>query len=132
MGLGVSGLLTYNSGLFVSGLARDVGLSRTAYGAAFFASTLAIAIAMPWVGRAVDRHGPRTVAAVGALALSAGFATLSQVRSVWAYILAMALIGLLAAPSSPVPFMRAVTDAFRRSRGLALGITQAGIGIAAA
>ena len=132
VGLGISGLLTYNSGLFVEGLSRDTGLSRTAYGAAFLGSTLALALAMPIVGRAVDRFGPRAVAAVGAVSLAAGFAALSQVRSVAVYFAVMILLGFLAAPSAPVPFTRAVAAAFERSRGLALGFTQVGIGLAAA
>lgn len=132
VGLGIAGLLTYNSGLFVEGLTRDIGLSRTTYGAGFLGSTVALALAMPAVGRAVDRFGPRPVAMAGAVALAAGFALLSQVRSVAAYIGVMILIGALAAPSAPVPFTRAVAAAFQRSRGLALGFVQVGIGLAAA
>jgi MFS family permease len=132
VGLGISGLLTYNSGLFVEGLGRDVGLTRTIYGAAFLGSTLALAIAMPVVARSVDAQGPRRTAAFGAVALAVGFLALSQVRSVVGYVAAMIGIGLLAGLSSPVPFTRAVAASFERSRGLALGLTQAGIGIAAA
>jgi MFS family permease len=132
VGLGIAGLLTYNSGLFVEDLGRDVGLSRTAYGAAFLGSTLALAMAMPVVAWLVDRYGPRRSAAAGALALAAGFLCLSQVRTVTAYIAAMIGIGLFAGLSSPVPYTRAVAAAFERSRGLALGLTQTGIGLAAA
>jgi MFS family permease len=132
VGLGVSGLLTYNAGLFARDLASEIGLSRTAFGAAFFGSTLAMAAAMPLVGRLVDRLGPRIVAAIGALMLSAGFLALSQVRSVAAYALIVVLIGPLAAGSTPVPYTRAVSAAFQRARGLALGLTQVGIGLAAA
>jgi MFS family permease len=132
VGLGIAGLLTYNSGLFVEGLAKAIGLSRTAYGAAFFGSTVALALAMPFVGRAVDRYGARLTAMVGAVALALGFAALSQVQSVAGYLAVMVLLGLFAAPSAPVPFTRAVAGAFRRARGLALGFTQVGIGLAAA
>lgn len=132
VGLGISGLLTYNSGLFYEGLSAEIGLSRTVYGAAFFSSSIALALVMPAVGRAVERFGPRAAAAAGAIMLSGGFLVLSTVRSVPAYVAAMILIGLLAASSAPVPFTRAVAGAFRRSRGLALGFTQVGIGLAAA
>lgn len=132
VGLGVSGLLTYNAGLFARDLAGEIGLSRTAFGAAFFGSTLAMAAAMPLVGRLIDRFGPRLVAIIGALMLASGFLALSQVRSVAAYALVMVLLGPLAAGSTPVPYTRAVSAAFDRARGLALGLTQVGIGIAAA
>jgi len=132
VGLGIAGLLTYNSGLFVEDLGRDVGLSRTAYGAAFLGSTLALALAMPLVARVVDAYGARRSAAFGALALALGFLGLAQVRTVPAYIAVMIGIGLFASLSSPVPYTRAVAAAFERSRGLALGLTQTGIGLAAA
>ncbi len=132
VGLGVSGLLTYNAGLFAHDLAGEFGLSRTAFGAAFFGSTLAMAAAMPLVGRLVDRFGPRSMVIVGAIMLSAGFLALSQVRSVIAYMLVMVLIGPLSATSTPVAYTRAVAAAFSRARGLALGLTQVGIGLAAA
>jgi MFS family permease len=131
-GLGVAGLLTYNMGLFAEGLARDIGLSRTGYGTAFFGTTLALAIAMPLVGRAVDRFGARATAACGAMALALGFAALSRIGSVSAYGMIMVLIGLVAAASAPVPHTRAVAGAFMRARGLALGLTQVGIGLSAA
>jgi MFS family permease len=131
VGLGISGLLTYNSGLFVEGLAGEIGLSRTEYGAAFFGATVALALAMPAVSRAVEKFGPRATAAVGAVALSLGFLALSAVQSVLGYVLVMLLMGLLAAGSAPVPFTRVVVGVFQRSRGLALGFTQVGIGLAA-
>jgi len=131
-GLGIAGLLNYNMGLFAEGLARDIGLSRTGYGVAFFGTTLAMAAAMPVVGRAVDRFGARATAACGALALAIGFAVLSRVGSVAAYGAVMVLMGLIAAASAPVPHTRAVAGSFARARGLALGLTQVGIGLSAA
>jgi MFS family permease len=131
--IGISGLLTYNSGLFQAGLSAEIGLSRTGYGVGVFASTLAMAAAVPFVGRMVDRHGPRAVAAVGAAFLSLGFLALARVaHSPALYIAIMMLTGLLGSGSAPVPFTRAVSATFARSRGLALGITQVGIGVSAA
>ena len=133
VGLGVAGLLTYNSGLFAHDLAIQAGVSRTMFGAAFFGSTLTMAIAMPWVGWLVDRYGPRRVATLGAIALSSGFLALAHfVHSPVTFLVIMALVGFFAALSSPVPYTRAVSGAFDRGRGLALGLTQVGIGIAAA
>ena len=132
VGLGVSGLLTYNSGLFAPALAQEIGLSRTTFGAVFFGSTICMALAMPIVGLLVDRFGPKYMAALGSLMLSFGFLALSQVQSVLAYAAVMLLIGLLTGSSTPVPYTRAVSAAFNRARGLALGFTQVGIGLAAA
>jgi len=133
VGLGVAGLFTYNAGLFVHDLGPAIGLDRTTFGSAFFGSTVAMAFALPFVGRSVDRYGPRRTAAFGSLSLALGFLALGTVvGSSAGYVLLMILIGLLASACSPVAYSRAVSGAFDRQRGLALGLTQVGIGIAAA
>ncbi|MDO6415322.1 MFS transporter [Sphingomonas sp. BIUV-7] len=132
MGLGIAGLLTYTAGIFAKDLQTAIGLTRTQLGTAFFLSTIALACALPIVGRLVDRYGPRWPAMFGAVALSAGFLALGTfVQSVPAYMIVMALVGFGGAFSAPVAYMRAVSGAFDRSRGLALGLTQSGIGVAA-
>lgn len=132
-GLGISGLLLYNGGLFQAALAAEIGLSRTAYGIGVFGSTLATAIGVPLIGRLVDRRGPAPVAAVGALFLALGFVALAGLATTPVrYVAIMILIGLLGSGCTPLPFTRAVSAAFDRSRGLALGITQLGIGVSAA
>lgn len=131
-GLGIAGLLTYTAGIFAKDLEAAIGLSRTGLGAAFFGATVTLALALPLVGWLVDRFGPRWPAVFGAVSLSLGFAALGTVVvDVPAYLAVMAAIGVLAACSSPVAYTRAVNAAFDRSRGLALGFTQVGIGVAA-
>jgi MFS family permease len=130
--LGISGLFTYTSGLFVIDLERELGLSRTSFGLAFFASTVAIALTMPLVGKIFDERGLRGPLALGSLMLALGFGALALVTSVAFYFAAMVAIGLFASLSTPVGYTRAVSVTFRRARGLALGFTQMGIGLAAA
>jgi MFS family permease len=132
VGLGIAGLLTYTAGIFAKDLQAAIGLSRTALGGAFFLCTVTLALALPLVGWLVDRFGPRWPAVFGSLALSGGFLLLgTAVTSVPGYITVMAAIGFFAAASAPVAHTRAVNAAFDRSRGLALGYTQLGIGVAA-
>ena len=132
VGLGIAGLLTYTAGIFAKDLNAAIGLSRTALGGAFFLSTVTLALALPIVGWLIDRFGPRWPALFGSLALAAGFWFLGTfVTSVPVYMAGVAAIGFFAACSTPVAYTRAVSAAFDRSRGLALGLTQLGIGIAA-
>ena len=132
-GLGVSGLFTYNSGLFVTDLQREIGLSRGVFGLAFFAATVAMAISLPVIGRIVDRRGPQLPALLGSVALMTCFLLFGTVvRSVALYFALTVAIGLLTTGSSPLAYTRAVSTAFIRGRGLALGLTQVGIGISAA
>jgi MFS family permease len=132
VGLGIAGLLTYNLGLFTTDLGQAIGLSPATYGGALLGLNLALAAAMPLVGRLVDRFGPRAVAATGAAALAAGLLALSWTHSVQFYVVVLVAIGFCASLSAPVAHTRAVAASFHRRRGLALGITQVGIGVAAA
>ena len=132
-GLGVSALLTYTAGLFVKGMEAEIGLSRTMFGLGVFGATLSVAIGGIYAGRLVDREGPRRIAALGVLFLAAGFivlATLTQVPI--AYVGSMIFTVLFAAGCSPVPYARTVSLAFKRRRGLALGLMQMWIGLSAA
>jgi MFS family permease len=132
-GLGVSGLFTYNSGLFVTDLQREIGLSRGTFGLAFFAATVAMAVSLPAIGRIVDRRGPQLPALLGSAALVVCFLSFGLlVRSIALYFALTVAVGLLTTGSSPLAYTRAVSAVFVRSRGLALGLTQVGIGISAA
>lgn len=132
-GLGISGLLTYNSGLFVNALEKEIGLTRGAFGLAFFGATLAMALSLPWVGRWIDQRGPAAPALGGSLLLAIGFVGLATLNgSVATYTAWMIAIGLFAVGSGPISYNRAVSTSFSAGRGLALGLTQVGIGVSAA
>jgi MFS family permease len=132
VGLGIAGLPTYNLGLFTTDLEREIGLGPATYGAALLGLNLALAAAMPLVGRLVDRFGSRAVASTGSAILAAGFLALSRTQSVAFYAVVLVAVGFFASLSAPVAHTRAVAACFERRRGLALGITQVGIGLAAA
>jgi MFS family permease len=130
---GISALLLYTNGQFVAGLTSDFGLTRTQFGFGVLLVTLALAVANPLVGRAVDRFGARAPAIAGLLLLSAGFASLGAlVHSLSGYLLIQTLVAFCGAASGPIPFTQIIGANFDRSRGLALGVTMTGIGIAAA
>ena len=133
IGTGVSALLLYTNGLFVAGLAHDFGLTRTIFGLGVLIVTIALAVANPVIGWAIDRFGSRPLAAGGLVALALGFAALATLtRSVASYLLIQALLALFAASSGPIAYTKLVSGWFHRSRGVALGITLTGIGLAAA
>ena len=130
---GISAVLLYTNGLFVSGLTHDFGLTRSQFGLGVLLVTLALAAANPLVGWAVDRFGPRMPSIVGLLLLSAGFLALGGwVESVPSYLLLQSLVALCGAASGPIAYTKCIGSTFTHRRGLALGVTMTGIGLSAA
>jgi MFS family permease len=130
---GVSALLLYTNGLFVDGLTRDFGLTRVQFGFGVLLVTMALAIANPLVGWLVDRFGAKWPSVAGLLMLSAGFAWLgSSIESVNSYFCMQAMVAFAGAASGPIAFSKIINETFDRHRGIALGLTMTGIGIAAA
>ena len=133
VGLGTSGMVSFNAGLFVTNLQIHAGVSRTQFGLAYFGFTFFAALAAPLVGMFVDRLGARPVILGGIVGLSACYLALGTVRlSTSSYIVLMSALGALGAASSSVGYTRIVNGAFKESRGLALGITQSGGGASGA
>jgi MFS family permease len=130
---GISAVLLYTNGLFVAGLAREFGLTRAQFGLGVFLVTIALAIANPLVGWAVDRWGAKRPSVIGLLLLSMGFASLGLlVGSVPGYLLLQASVAFLGAASGPIAYTKFIGATFDRRRGLALGLTMTGIGCTAA
>ncbi len=130
---GISAVLLYTNGLFVSGLTHDFGLTRSQFGLGVLLVTLALAAANPLVGWTVDRFGPRIPSIVGLLLLSAGFLALGAwVESVPSYLLLQSLVALCGAASGPIAYTKCIGSTFTHRRGLALGVTMTGIGLSAA
>jgi MFS family permease len=130
---GISALLLYTNGLFVAGLARDFGLTRTQFGFGVLLVTLALAAANPLVGWAVDRFSARLPAILGLLLLSVGFASLGMfVFSVNSYLIVQCVVAFVGAASGPIAYTKIIGATFSRNRGLALGATMTGIGLSAA
>ena len=130
---GISALLLYTNGLFVGGLARDFGLTRTQFGFGVLLVTLALAAANPLVGWVVDRFSARTPAIIGLVLLSLGFAAMGAfVYSVNGYLLIQAVVAFAGAASGPIAYTKVIGATFDKHRGVALGITMTGIGISAA
>ena len=130
---GVSALLLYTNGLFVGGLTHDFGLTRVQFGFGVLLVTMALAFANPLVGWLVDRAGAKWPSVVGLLLLALGFASLGAfIKSVNSYYMLQVMVALAGAASGPIAYSKIINETFSRHRGIALGITMTGIGVAAA
>ncbi len=105
-------------------IADDMGWSRSTIALAATAGTWTSGLTMPFVGRLVDRYGPRYMMLAAALVVGCCYLALGGVSSVWQFFVAYIIARSLAGPNlqNVVPRTVAV-NFFRRKRNLALGIT---------
>ncbi len=124
-----AGTMLYVLAVFLQPVTQDLGISRKTFSTGILVASIAMALACPLLGSALDRWGQRKVLLplIAASALAA--AALSTLTASVPHILGLfALWGVLAAGISPVPFARALSERFHTQRGLALGIAICGAG----
>ncbi len=122
------GCVFYSFGVFFTPLLHEFGWSRAQLSWGFSSISIFGALYSPFVGRIVDRYGPRPSQLFGVVVLGTTFMLLSRVHSLWQYYALLALFLSLGSSSlGPIPSNTAVAGWFHRRRGRALGLATAGI-----
>ncbi|AEG51264.1 major facilitator superfamily MFS_1 [Sphingobium chlorophenolicum L-1] len=120
------------SSLFVLPLQEAFGWSRGQIAFAHY-SSLVVAFAAPFVGRAVDRFGARRIM-LGGMTLSIliylGLASMNGSLALF-YMLSV-LAGVIGLSASGLTCSRVVSQYFVRSRGISLAIARSGLALASA
>lgn len=130
MGTGVS-LYLYVASIFIAPIGEEFGWSRGDLAIGGMVSFVTGAIALPIIGRFVDRVGFRRVAIVCALGLASVYALTALQPGVYSiYLLLMVAGGVFGGGTSAMAYTRPVIATFVRQRGLALGMATAGTSIA--
>ena len=113
---------TIGVAVFIDHLVGDLGLSRSEVSTAYLIGTLTGATMLPWVGRAVDRHGVRRAQVVVGVAFALALVNMSAVNGM--VLLAIGFIGIrfLGQGSLSLVATVAVSISFTAHRGTALGI----------
>ncbi|WP_344972967.1 MFS transporter [Salinactinospora qingdaonensis] len=111
--------------VFVDYIIADLDVSRSAVSAAYMVGTLSGALALPWIGRAVDRFGVRRVLTLVALGFGAFLTVLALAQELVG--LTVGFVGARALGQGGMTMIAttAVGIAVTRKRGTALGITSA-------
>jgi Arabinose efflux permease len=120
---------TYGVSVFVDPMIEDLGISRTQMTTAYLIGTLVGALALPWIGQAIDRFGVRrTMAIIGALfgGLLIGMSLVSNIVGLTAGFIGIRMMGQGALNLTATT---AVALWFTRRRGLAMGIVTAAGGV---
>ena len=130
--LGYAALHAHSNGAFFLPISNEFGWSRAQFAATGVGAAIVGTICGPFVGRFVDRFGPRKVGATSATLCAAGFFCMSFLPGNLTYwIIAAALVALIGAGTSIITYVSLVSHWFDRARGLAIGIIMSGSGVCA-
>jgi MFS family permease len=123
---------TVGVSVFLDPIIDDLGASRTEVSLLYTLGTLAGALALPWVGRSIDRRGPRL--AVGWIAAGLALACLymATVTSLPALAFGFVLLRGLGQGSLSLVSLHVINVWFVRRRAVAVGLTGLGMALAPA
>jgi MFS family permease len=131
-GCGISSISFYTFGTFFVAIAADTTWNRFQIGLGLTIMILMPVITAPAIGWLIDKFSARRIALISIPIYGLTLASLSlTTESVWSYYLLWACMAVLSAGTLPITWTRVVSTWFEHRRGLALGITLAGTGIAA-
>lgn len=126
-------IILFTFGVLLQPISAEFHWPRGALAAAVVTSHVTGAVMMPFVGMLIDRFGVKRIAlpAITMFAAATAYAGLLG-NNLTAFIVLYGFLGLVGAGHSTLIYARAVSTWFDAQRGLALGVTLAGIGIGAA
>lgn len=111
--------------VFIDPMISDLGVGRSAISTAYLVGTLTGALAMPLVGRLLDRFGVRRVMSVIGLVFAAALCALSLVSELVGLTAGFVLIRMAGQGALGLTATTAVALWFTRRRGTAMGLVSA-------
>ena len=127
----VQGANVYSFPVFYKPMVQSLGWSRTTVAFAPTLRTFINAFISPWLGRIVDRHGPRGILLVGAVVMGTTSMAMSYIGEVWQYFLVYSVIGSVAVVAEGNLVNQAtVAKWFVRKRGRAMAFATVGVSLA--
>ena len=126
----LSGLF-YSMGTLIPVWEREFGWSRGDMSLSLTLVTIALFVCGPAAGYLGDRFGAARVGALSLLAYGLGLILLAAVlREIWQLWLGYIVLAVIGAGSTAIVLIRPIAAAFDERRGIAMGITMTGAGIA--
>lgn len=133
IGGGFASLYFYTAGLFIKPLAAEFGWSRSEASLGALSFTIGNVVALPIVGRLVDRYGEVPVAFISGQLLAASFLLLGLfTQGLASFLFLVLLLTLISAGSNAIGYNRIIVRHFVEQRGLALGMALTGTAVGAA
>ena len=121
---------TYGVSVFLDHIIAELELSRSTVSLLYTVGTLIGSFSLPFVGRFIDRRGPRVAVVIISALFALACLWMGFVSGIFTLLLGFVLIRGLGQGSLGLVSLHVVNIWFVRRRGLAIGLT--GLGIAAA
>ncbi len=123
------GVGLYSAPVFLVPLQEHFGWSRAAIAGGGGVAALMAGVVSPMVGLWIDRYGSRRVMSLGAVLMGCAVALFALMDSLW-HLYAINLLGALGVSCAAfIPNQVLISNWFVRKRGLAMGLSLAGIGL---
>jgi MFS family permease len=129
-GIAGTAAFAYSGGIFMEPMIAAFGWSRTQFSAAFVIQTMTGLLMLPIIGRLAHRFGLRKVVLAGIVIFCVCFSLLGTVGgdiADWWLLCVLLTAGI--AGISQVVWVSALVGHFRASRGLAISLALAGLGV---
>ncbi|MBV1689004.1 MFS transporter [Novosphingobium sp. G106] len=129
--LGVSGsaMFAFVGGVYMESVTSEFGWSRAQYSSAFMLMMVSGLFIGPAVGSLIDRVGPRKVALFAIVPFALTISLFGLVTGkLWQWYGICLLLALFQGGISQIVWVKAIVARFKRSRGLAIAVTLAGLG----
>lgn len=133
--LGLTGpaAYAYSSGIFMEEMTRDLGWTKTEFSSALTLQMLFGIVVGPLAARVLDRIGPRRMLLIGIVPFAVGLSLLGTTSAaMWHWWTLVAFYSLATAGVILAAWISGVVQSFDQSRGLAISVCLAGIGLATA
>ncbi|MBI4338314.1 MAG: MFS transporter [Chloroflexi bacterium] len=125
----VTGTYFYGFSAFFNPILQDFGWSRTVTSAAFSVQRVTMGVMAPFVGRLVDRFGPRYLVLTGVFLVGVGYLLVAATQNLLMFYGAFFTVALGLSAGSFLVVNVSVGNWFSRQRGKALGIVAFGGGL---
>jgi len=117
-------------GLFLKEFANEFGWNRAEIGSAMGLMILSLAVSLPIAGQLIDRYGARKIILPSMLVLGLTLAAIPiLVSELWHLTALFIVIGALGVGTNTAAYMPIIAAWFDQRRGLAIGISMAGMGL---
>ncbi len=130
---GILSITFYTQGLFAQAVTTEFGWQRGDFFLGFTVMQLSGLLTAPAIGVMVDKIGPRIVGIIGLIGHGLMYCVLAiNNGSQLLWLLSFVGLAICAAGTLPITWTTVVNSWFVANRGLAIGLTMAGTGLAAA